>query len=509
MAGTITITNLVITESHGITGNNLIPTSTLSVEFDVSWSGLPADTNKVGMTSLLYKNGVYTGNALQLWATVTPAASGSTHYEGSFTNTQMHLGDHGYSNNYAYEFYAQSYSASGGVNTGAHVSTWSFAYRTYTAPTISYFAVNRCLADGTNDDSGERIEAAITFSSDSIGDGNEITLKVYRKLTTDSVWTLDYTFTLGAGVFSGTVGPQVTTLTYVGTGRFDVKAEIVDRVNPAVTNQKSIAPAFTMGEVDVVNQQESFMKRLEADSPKPGNDFGEMVRFRKGLMVDAPIIRDGLRTQFVDILTDFMTANANANAPLIGAAVASGTSNGIAGSSSGPGVVDLKSSTSANSGYQFSTSLTALLLAGGETFELIFSLTAPTNTTVRLGFHDTITSAAPVDGVYAEIIGTTMTGKARSNSVETATAGTFALVAGTKYRLRIALNAAGTQATFTLYDMTGAAVWSTNNTVSANIPTGAGRNCGIVLIATNSGTVATSLDNLDWLWVRIIRTLGR
>ncbi len=203
------------------------------------------------------------------------------------------------------------------------------------------------------------------------------------------------------------------------------------------------------------------------------------------------------RDRLVLIDNDFLLNTAYGLAPLTGAAISAGTMNAIAGDANHPGVVDIKSSTTANSGWYIRSLQDSLLLAGGETFELVFNLITLANTTVRVGFHDSTTTAAPTDGVFAEILNGVLTAKSRSNGTETAAATTAQLYASVWIKLVIRLSPDLSQATFTVQLVNGSIGWMA--TVATNLPTGSGRQVGISIVATNSGTTAVSLLQLDRL----------
>lgn len=206
--------------------------------------------------------------------------------------------------------------------------------------------------------------------------------------------------------------------------------------------------------------------------------------------------------------TDFLTTN-TVQDPFIGAAISSGTITTApataAITSDHPGSVLARSSTTANSGYQFTTALDRIQLGGGERFDLVFRTAAAfTNTTVRRGFTDSITSTAPTDGVYFETSGSgALTGKCRSNSTESATATLVTLAASTWYHVRISLDGGAKRALFEVFSEAGALLASA--TLSSNIPVGSGRSTGAGVVATNSGTTATDLEVWDYMAV----TFGR
>jgi len=195
---------------------------------------------------------------------------------------------------------------------------------------------------------------------------------------------------------------------------------------------------------------------------------------------------------------DFMVDNSSAN-DFYGGALASGTKAVSTSSALHPGVRLFTSSTSANSGYYCRTDQTALLLGGREKATLIF-FTPPgfTNNTVRFGFHDSITEAAPTDGVYCLMAANVLTGQTMNNTTGSTTGTSYTLAAGTWYRIVVKLNADASLATFTLYaDNSNTVLWT--DTLATNIPTGAGRFVGFGLIGTNSGTTAVPIVSVDYM----------
>ncbi len=209
---------------------------------------------------------------------------------------------------------------------------------------------------------------------------------------------------------------------------------------------------------------------------------------------------------------DFMHANAVQN-QFTWTAASAGT---IAASATGvpvanhPGCVTITSSTTANSGQVISGNAVQMILGGGEQFDCIFKTGAAfTNTTMRLGFHDTVNSADAVDGAYFEVsTAGVVTGKTSNNSVRTASATITTLLVNTWYHARVKVNAGATAVDFTIFDDAGTSLGTVN--INTNIPTGAGRECAPAFIATNAGTTATALVHLDYIaWGLQGRTLTR
>lgn len=140
-----------------------------------------------------------------------------------------------------------------------------------------------------------------------------------------------------------------------------------------------------------------------------------------------------------------------------------------------------------------------LLGYGAWTFDTIIrvpTLSDGTETFANyIGFGDSATGV-PVDGVLFRYTHSVNSGEwecvTRANGVETASDSGVAVVAGTIARLGIVINAAATSVTFTIDGTTVA----TNTT---NIPTGAGRQTGLVWsIIKSAGTTNRRLD-IDFL----------
>jgi hypothetical protein len=170
--------------------------------------------------------------------------------------------------------------------------------------------------------------------------------------------------------------------------------------------------------------------------------------------------------------------------------------------------VTLTSSTSANSGYAYALGTSSFLLAGTEVTEFIFQVVTTANTTARLGFQDSNNSTAPTDGAWVNIAATTLDGRTASNTTSSTTGTNYTITASVWYRAKVVVNSDATQVDFYLYTCAdGVQVWTNN--LTTNIPTAAGRETGQSAMATNSGTTALELVDLDFMDVYMTRTLTR
>ncbi len=206
---------------------------------------------------------------------------------------------------------------------------------------------------------------------------------------------------------------------------------------------------------------------------------------------------------------DCFTAAAACFGSLSGVAVSSGTLNGPSGVSlvNRPGLVRLRSSTTANSGYNIGSSVNNYLIRGGERF-LTGLITPPVLTTIttRLGFHDTISNTDAVDGIYFETnpLNNNVFCKTSSNSVRTTGSGLFTLTASTFYWFSIAVNDTATSVVFKIFSEAGALLFT--DTITTNIPIVSGRESGINITSTSSGVVAIDLMHIDFIGFKINTT---
>lgn len=199
-------------------------------------------------------------------------------------------------------------------------------------------------------------------------------------------------------------------------------------------------------------------------------------------------------TEFQD--DDFFGNSTTAGTgPWTCAAISAGTFPAATVTVKHPGIDVATSSTTASSGYECGTSASLFTISGGETFETEFDPLTFTNTTVRLGFLGTFTAALPSNGVFVTLSSSGVaTGQTDKAGTLSSTGTTYTLSTATWYRLKITLNPAGTTATYAIYNMSGASLWT--DTISTNIPT---VSVGTGFTATNSGTTATALDDIDYM----------
>lgn len=206
---------------------------------------------------------------------------------------------------------------------------------------------------------------------------------------------------------------------------------------------------------------------------------------------------------------DFHQIATTGNPPFVGEAVASGTiSAAITGTalySLGVGLVQLSSSTTANGGYRIQT-VSNYRNIGGFAFRCILAPTgAHTGVTMRLGFHDSVSSAAPVDGIYFEVNAGVAELKASRGSTVTTGAGSLVLSLDTMYTFDIDIVPANTSATGLIKDAAGTLLFSTT---VMDIPNTAARLFNAGLVATEASTTARAMCVVDYMGLGPRRPLG-
>lgn len=229
-------------------------------------------------------------------------------------------------------------------------------------------------------------------------------------------------------------------------------------------------------------------------------------------LISSPPATGASMRQTISAFTDFLgtagAATREATDVWDYAVLASGTQSKIASVANHQGILRTTSSTTTNSGGYCMTDIISFLIGGGENTEFVFRIIDLTTLTVRMGFHDTLASTDAVDGCYIEIPSTgAAVGKTSNNSTRTTSATIATLSINTWYRARIEVNDAASSVTFTIFDGNGNQLGTQTN--SANIPTGAGRNCGHGFVATKSGTTAQGCIEMDYMSLEIDKALIR
>jgi len=186
-----------------------------------------------------------------------------------------------------------------------------------------------------------------------------------------------------------------------------------------------------------------------------------------------------------------------------------------------PGNARFRRAAGANSGAAIDCGAYWIQLAGDEQSDAVLRFQYIVNLYGRFGFYGSLNTLDVVNnGVWLVIdtvggvpgtvkgyaaIGTDPTGP-RTTSV---TPTSFVVVAGAWYRFHVDLNADGTLATYTIYDMSGNILWS--DTLDTNLPvatSGHNTSQGAIFVDTVGGSAA-SMVYIDYISAEIDRTLIR
>lgn len=226
--------------------------------------------------------------------------------------------------------------------------------------------------------------------------------------------------------------------------------------------------------------------------------------------------------KYIRLVEEFMGVGPGVSAPLGQFAFTSGAGGGsftaTTGTAARPGILNFSTGSATNNRLSLITGATtpATMLFGGGRTRLDFGARIPTLSTageeftVFIGFGDVSGSGTMVDGAFFIYSSSTTwvtstgnwMGRTMNNSTPTETSAGTAVVAGTWYRLTIDIAADGSSVTFLVDDsIIGSAL-------TTNIPTGAGREFGIVIkLEKQSGTSSRTMD-LDYseLWIALTST---
>jgi hypothetical protein len=242
---------------------------------------------------------------------------------------------------------------------------------------------------------------------------------------------------------------------------------------------------------DVDNLQTSL------DGKQPSGDYATNTALSSGLATKQPLIAPLMPYDYW-YETRFLQANV-VQPHLLGLAISSGTATTavpiLATNTLYPYGVFLRSSTTANGGYKFSTTLLNTNFFGGVAIKFqtaIMWKTSFTGRTLRVGYHDSITSADAADGGYFEILDNVVNCKTSNNSIRTTVTMVTTLSLDEIYLFDIECNTAGTLITYKLINATTNVVIETA-TISTNIPTATTRGFGVSLVATEASTTASDI----------------
>lgn len=201
-------------------------------------------------------------------------------------------------------------------------------------------------------------------------------------------------------------------------------------------------------------------------------------------------------------LSDFcsvarIASNASIAGPFLAAAIGSGTNSSAipAAAITGfqPSGVFLRSSTTANSGFRYGTTVSSDCFGTySRKFRAKCLWRATAGNTVRLGFHNCNTATDTNHGAYFEVLGDQITAKTAAASVRTTHPTTLTLTPNTVYAFDIEADAPLSGVRFRVWDMSGGAALM-DVTLQTTLPSGSTAPFAASVIATNAGTVASDM----------------
>ena len=204
----------------------------------------------------------------------------------------------------------------------------------------------------------------------------------------------------------------------------------------------------------------------------------------------------------VYLSNDFFAANNTEFLNFV--AISGGTLAGGTPTVNNQGVIRIGSSTNPNSGYSIRIPSNTVRIKGNEIFTFIFNPLTFTNTTSRLGIHDSTSSAVPANGVFFRYSGDGLLALVTAdNSIQTTSATIATLSLNTWYKVRFTVNANATSVLAELFDASGVLIASLTQTT--NIPNNT-RAVAVAMNVTNSGTTATNLVDADFVSARLTLT---
>lgn len=200
------------------------------------------------------------------------------------------------------------------------------------------------------------------------------------------------------------------------------------------------------------------------------------------------------------VACDFLGTTTGVISPFFITALLSGTSSLRTSELNHPGIYDIQSVATINSGFVYRLSDNIALLKGDERGVDIFKVQSNTDTVIRGGFHDSISVADPVDGVFYEITNGAVVFRTMNNSLNTNSSTITTLTVGNWYKF-ITRVISSSLVTLEIYDGTNSLLFSTN--IVTNIPTVFPRTTGRAFGAWRTTATAGRILDLDYIDVTL------
>lgn len=272
-------------------------------------------------------------------------------------------------------------------------------------------------------------------------------------------------------------------------------------------NPTTVPSAPSGADVRVYTTDDGEVYKKDADDSGDGNRLFTAQDFRR----------------YPFFYTDFLAQNKTGDVDPVGVwdmtPIAAGTISGQAGTAHHPGWYNMLSVlNTANSGYAINSNTTGLTLAGGENYEAIFQIVPSSGATltgaqIKMGFLDTTTVGAAVDGVYIQFNGSltpACVAVTSTGGAATTTAFAAPVSAATWYRGEVRTNADASEVYCSIYtDGSDTPIETITIAVAADIPTGQTTGTGFIAYTTDGASAAHTVARIDWLSLYFTRRLNR
>lgn len=288
----------------------------------------------------------------------------------------------------------------------------------------------------------------------------------------------------------------------------EVAATYAPLASPALTGAPTV-PTASAASSNTVAASTAYVDRAVASGGGGGGGTWDGTPIASGTITNLTVQLFNSRRTFLPAFGGFYAdgvfGQINAGStfyPLVGSAIASGTAvyDVFANVVEDPYQrILISSSTTTNSGYVYRLTDSAYLLSGNE-YAVTRLYIAQTNlSSVRAGFVDVFTGGASggaVDGAYLELSGGLISGVTANNSSRTTTTTSFTPIMSNTNMVDLEV-VVGTGATNVVFNVYTNKVIAWTDSLTNNIPTGAGRYTAAGVVATYSGTPMTT--NLIYL----------
>jgi len=159
----------------------------------------------------------------------------------------------------------------------------------YFTPVITSYNAQRCLSDGTLDDSGTYLKLSIVASSAAVNDKNSFTVKIGYKKKTESTYTygtyVNGSTTVHAVDYTGSNTKLIGAGGISASQSYDVEFYISDAFS-SLTRNREISTGFDLIHFNKSGKSLAFGKKSEAGPNEAKVEFGMPADFKGGFYVN-------------------------------------------------------------------------------------------------------------------------------------------------------------------------------------------------------------------------------